>query len=186
VQQKCLMLGSGHTELKRKFYPLSSAPEEETQWVSLDMNPECNPSILFDLGLIEKGFKIQKDPGENIIDECFDEIHAYEIFEHYGQQGDFKGFFRGMKELWRVLKPGGFLIGTCPLWNAMWAWGDPGHCRVITYGTLSYLFRDMYKDIGTTAATDYRRYIDPCWWEAAHLQEDEKIGRLLFALKKVT
>jgi len=173
---KALMLGSGFSEMKRRYTHTDTQVDE---WTSLDMNPDCNPDVLFELNTIEQGATL---PFEN---NTFDEIHAYEVLEHYGTQGDYKGFFRGMKELWRILKPNGFLFGTCPLWNVMWSWGDPGHCRVITYGTLSYLCHDMYEDLGKTAATDYSRYIDPCWWEVAHMEEKKEIGGLCFVLRKV-
>jgi hypothetical protein len=38
----------------------------------------------------------------------------------------------------------------------MWTWGDPGHSRVINEGTISYLDRDHYKQVGKTQTTDYR------------------------------
>jgi SAM-dependent methyltransferase len=183
--QKCLMLGAGHSPLKRKFVAPNSVPDDQTEWVSLDMNPDCKPDVLFELGTIEQGGELPFHSGE------FDEIHAYDVLEHYGQQGDFKGFFRGFKELWRVLRLGGYLLGNTPMWNDHWAWGDPGHTRVITAGTLSYLTRAAYENLGKDARTDYRRYIDPRWWElcAADERKDDEgtaTGGFFFALRKVT
>ena len=180
MSQKCLMLGAGHTPLKRKFAAPTSALESDTEWVSLDMNPDCKSDILFELGLIEKSQQIP------VAAESFNEIHAYDVLEHYGTQGDYKGFFMGFRELWRILKPGGLFIGNTPMWNVMWTWGDPGHCRVITWGTLGYLTRWMDENIGSSPATDYRRYVDQYWWELHASEEDNNTGGYFFALKKVT
>lgn len=186
MKQKCLMLGAGHTPLKRKYVAPTSAPESNTEWVSLDMNPDCKPDILFELELIEKGQQIP------VAAESFDEIHAYDVLEHYGTPGDYNGFFMGFRELWRILKPGGLLIANTPMWDVMWTWGDPGHCRVIAQGTLGYLTRAMYYDqetgeciLGKSAATDYRRFVDPCWWEVRSAIEKNDTGGFFFALQRV-
>jgi len=178
---KCLMLGAGHTPLERK---LSVTEEPVDEWVSLDVNEDACPNIVFDLGLIEKGHFIpQSLPWERMPEESFDEIHAYDVLEHFGQQGNYQGFFCGFRELWRILKPGGYLLGICPRYDNEWAWGDPGHTRVVTANTLSYLTKWRYKELGTNPATDYRRFVDPCWWEVA-AQEYTEHG-LRFALRKV-
>lgn len=79
-------------------------------------------------------------------DDTFDEIHAYEVLEHIGAQGDWRTLFRQFGELWRILKPGGLLIGTTPCWKSMWAWSDPSHKRVISEGTLTFLSQESYGD----------------------------------------
>lgn len=180
VRQTCLMLGAGHSPVKRRLIAMTSASEEMTTWVTLDMNPDAKPDILFDLEQIERGKKLPVD------DNSFDEIHAYEVLEHFGRQGDYKGFFTGFRELWRVLKPGGYLIGTCPSWNAFWAWGDPGHTRIISEGTLSYLTEELYATVGSGPATDYRRLIDPCWWQMAFFEHSPDMSGFRFAIRKVT
>lgn len=143
------------------------------------MNPDCKPDILFDLNDMERGKKLP------VKDNTFDEIHAYEVMEHYGHQGDFKGFFCGMRELWRALKPNGLLIGTCPGWDKFWAWGDPGHTRIISEGTLSYLTKELYLTVGHGPATDYKRYVEPCWWGPEPCAYNEETGGFIFALRKV-
>lgn len=178
MKQKCLMLGAGHSKVQRRFAGPNSAPEEETEWVTLDMNPECKPDVLMNLGDIEVGRHLPFAEG------TFDEIHTYEILEHYGTQGNYKGFFTGMKELWRILKPGGLLIGTCPSWNVQWAWGDPGHTRIITEGTLAYLTEEMYEERGKGPATDYGRYVRPCWWKQEFFEHNPDTGGLSFAMSK--
>jgi len=179
MKQKCLMLGAGSAPPKRKLTdPQFSASEEETEWVTLDIMERNKPDILFDLNWIERtdmtvathglrdGYLCNQIP---VPDETFDEIHAYEVMEHYGKQGDWEGFFQGMKELWRILKPGGMLIGTVPKYTSEWAWGDPGHTRVITKGTLSFLMKASYENKSSNEPrTDYQDYVDPCWWEPRH------------------
>lgn len=147
---KCLMLGSGRGKLARRFSTQSSAPESETGWVSLDCLGE--PDVLFDLNSGERlPFK----------DEEFDEIHAYEVLEHVGRQGDWRGLFREFNEYWRILKPGGHFIGSSPVFDPDWTLGDPGHVRLISNATISYLEKAFYD---WDRLSDYRPYIDPCWW----------------------
>jgi SAM-dependent methyltransferase len=62
----------------------------------------------------------------------------------------------GHSEIWRVLKPGGFFVGTSPAWNSPWAWGDPGHTRIMSRECLIYLDQTEYRQIGHTPMTDYR------------------------------
>ena len=179
---KALMLGAGHSPLERK---LSLTEEPVDEWVTLDMNEDANPDHEFDLNWIESYElppRLRYLPFEY---EIFDEIHAYDVLEHFGQQGNFKGFFRGWKEFWRVLKPGGILYGICPKYSDEWAFGDPGHTRVITFGTLGYLTKEMYETLGQPGCnqTDYRRFVDPCWWEAAAAEYTDKGIR--FAMRKV-
>lgn len=179
MKQICLMLGAGHSKVQRRFKGPTSAEEEDTKWITLDMNPDANPDVLFNLKHIEKGANLP-------FPECmFDEIHCYEILEHYGTQGDYEGFFQGFKELWRILKPGGLLIGTCPSWNVQWAWGDPGHTRIITEGTLAYLTEEMYEERGKGPATDYGRFVKPCWWKQEFFEHNPDTGGLIFAMSKV-
>lgn len=179
MRQVCLMLGAGHSVSARKLVAPTSVSEEMTTWVRLDMNPDCKPDILFDLNDVERGKKLP------VADNTFDEIHAYEVLEHFGRQGDFKGFFTGMRELWRVLKPGGYLIGTCPSWDAFWAWGDPGHTRIVSEGTLSYLTKELYLTVGHGPATDYKRFVEPCWWEGVQGTHNKDTGGFIFAMRKI-
>ena len=90
-------------------------------------------------------------------DNAFDEVHAYEVLEHLGTQGDYRSFFAHFYEIWRALKDGGHLFATCPSYKSMWAWGDPSHKRIINAGSLSFLSQEQYElQIGTTAMTDFR------------------------------
>lgn len=141
-----LLIGCGRERTKR-----ISFDDIPKQWskdlITLDFDETVNPDVVHDLNITPYPFN----------DNMFDEIHAYEVLEHFGKQGDYRAFFSQFEELWRILKPQGWLIGTCPNWDSLWAWGDPGHTRVITPQTLAFLSQAEYlKQVGKTAMTDYR------------------------------
>ena len=138
---KQLLLGAGTSRVK-KIVP-TGTPREFEDLTTLDINPDVKPDVLWDLNNTPYPFE----------DQQFDEIHAYEVLEHYGTQGDYRAFFRHFDELYRILKPGGYLVGSVPRWDGIWAWGDPGHTRVINEGTLAFLDRSLY---GKPPMTDYR------------------------------
>ena len=182
MNQTCLMLGAGHAAPRRHFSAPSSAKQEDTKWVTLDNNEDAKPDMVFDLETLETG---RHRPWT---DETFDEIHAYEVLEHIGRQGDFKGLFSTFRALWYARKSDGMLIGSCPSLDSEWLWSDPGHTRVISAGLLSFLTRGHYDQLGKTPSSDYRKFIDPCWWEV-YQAKDIKLGPgggiFVFALKKV-
>lgn len=117
--------------------------------VTVDFEATHNPDIVMDLN----------DENWPFHEGQFDEIHAYEVLEHLGQQGDFRSFFRTFSNIWYALKPGGFLCASVPSVTSPWAWGDPGHTRLIQPETLTFLMQSEYeKQIGMTAMSDYREY----------------------------
>lgn len=143
-----LVIGGGHTARKR------IDKEEWDVVVKLDNNPECKPDVLHDLESLPLPFE----------DSSFNEIHAYEILEHTGRQGDYQFFFAQFGEFWRILQNGGKLFGSCPAFNSVWAWGDPGHTRIISAGTLVFLCRTQYENqLKRTSMSDYRRYLVGDW-----------------------
>jgi hypothetical protein len=77
--------------------------------------------------------------------DYWDEIHAYEVLEHLGNQGDAVSFFTQFTELWRILKPGGHLLATTPSRYSAWLWGDPSHRRAILPETLIFLDQTEYQ-----------------------------------------
>ena len=174
------MLGCSHHAPKKKWI-VPGTEKEPIEWTTLDINPRVHPDVVFDLNGIEKGDRL---PFE---DNAFDEIHAYSILEHYGKQGEYEGFFAGFRELWRVVKPGGHLVAGTPLYSDLWAWGDPGHTRIISRGTISYLCKSFYESItdAESPMTDYRHLVEPCWWEAPFSYEFPELGGYYFGLKKI-
>lgn len=166
-----LLIGCGNNRKKKVTFP--EIPSEWCELVTLDSDEGVEPHVVHDLNNVPYPFD----------DDTFDEIHAYEVLEHCGKQGDWRFFFNQFYEFWRILKPGGFFIGSCPMWDSPWAWGDPGHTRVISPESLIFLSQDEYKQIGDTAMTDYRP-----WWEGdfkcyAKEESDHNFGFVLRAKK---
>lgn len=181
-----LLIGCGHSREKRIHLPCRepgsyTAEYEQKHFMNLttlDNNPECKPDVLCDLGIIHKiknedvdfnavfrgvsGYHLPYQhsalDGLGVFNSSyFDEIHAYEVLEHCGAQGDSKLFFAQFGEFWRMLKPNGYFCATVPAHTSPWAWGDPGHTRIINRGTLVFLDKDEYeRQLGKTSMSDYR------------------------------
>lgn len=116
-------------------------------------------------------------------DNYYNEIHAYEVLEHCGAQGDYRLLFAQFSEFWRILKPGGFFFATCPAWHSPWAWGDPSHSRVLTAGTLAFLSQEEYaKQVGVTPMSDFRSIYKA---DFRAIMVDERTDSLLFVLQAV-
>ncbi len=115
--------------------------------VTLDINPDNKPDVVHDLTKFPLPFE----------DNTFDEIHAYEVLEHTGQQGDWRFFFEQFSEFYRILKPNGVIMGTSPHWSSPWAWMDPGHTRAMGPEMMVFLSQKNYTEqVGKTPMTDYR------------------------------
>jgi predicted SAM-dependent methyltransferase len=165
-----LLIGAGSTRDKRIH---TKGRERWNGLVTLDINDDHQPDVVWDLTNFPLPF----------VDNQFDEIHAYEVLEHTGAQGDYKFFFAQFTEFWRILKPNGMLFGTCPHWKSVWAWGDPSHTRVIQKEQFMFLSQQEYKNqIGKTPMSDFR-YIYQADFETEMVQETEV--HLLFALKAI-
>jgi SAM-dependent methyltransferase len=139
-----LLIGAGSKRVKQL------ASEGRREWsalVTLDINPDHKPDVVWDLNKRPLPFE----------DSTFDEIHAYDVLEHLGRQGDYRSFFDEWSEWWRILKPDGILFGISPAAVSVWAWGDPGHTRIVSPECLTFLSQDEYiKQIGISPMTDYR------------------------------
>ncbi len=168
-----MLLGAGSRKEKGLFFV---GREGFTALTTLDFNADHSPDVVWDLEELPLPFE----------DESFDEIHAYEVLEHTGTQGDWKFFFAQFSDLWRILKPGGHLFVTCPSYKSMWAWGDPSHKRVLTSGTLAFLSQKEYnQQVGKTPMTDYR-FVWKGDFEIIYCTEDEeKLSFILRAVKEV-
>lgn len=139
-----LLIGCGNS--RRKKLTLDGN-WEWGELLTLDHDPNCGADIAHDLEVLP--WPVAAD--------TFDEVHAYEVLEHLGEQGDFKAFFAHFGEIYRVLKPGGMLLATVPAWDDIWAWSDPSHRRIISHHTLVFLDQTQYaRQVGKTAMTDFR------------------------------
>jgi SAM-dependent methyltransferase len=138
-----LLIGCGHSRVRQLGVTPGGA---FSKLVTLDINPECAPDIVHDLGVLPYPFEA----------DAFDEVHAYEVLEHVGRQGDWRFFFAQWSEFYRILCPGGHFFGTVPHHSSPWAWGDPSHTRAITLESLAFLDRRFYEQLGRTSASDFR------------------------------
>lgn len=167
-----LLIGCGHSRHKK-----ISGSWTSSEWhnlTTLDIDPALNPDVVHDLDVLPYP----------LADNTFDEIHAYEVLEHCGRQGDFRFFFAQFYEFWRILKPDGLFAATVPMWDSPWAWGDPGHTRVITKGSLIFLDQREYEQLGQTAMADYRAYWKGDFRGFAAIEKEDIFGFILQANKE--
>jgi len=167
-----LLLGCGNNREKR--IRQGGRPGEWQSLTTLDIDPGVKPDIVHDLNVMPLPFA----------DNAFDEVHAYECLEHTGTQGDWRFFFAQFEELWRILKPDGLLCVTVPMWDSPWAWGDPGHTRVIPRQSLIFLSQANYAaEVGTTSLTDYRPWFKGDFEFVTFNEGEHQFGFILKALK---
>ena len=144
-----LLLGCGHA--RQKLLGLPGAPLKWTDLVTLDINPQCSPDLVCNLDRPEwrpyrktaRGFAACEETGSCLRANYFDEIHAYEVLEHLGHQGNAEEFFDTFANIHVALKPGGYLFATVPSRYSAWLWGDPSHRRVICAESLAFLSQDV-------------------------------------------
>ena len=149
--------------------------KDEVKLVTLDMNPEVKPDIVWDLNKHPLPFD----------DEEFDEIIALDVLEHLGSQGDFKFFFSEFSEYWRILKNEGIFHGSVPIENKQWAFGDPGHTRIFSMQYLTFLDQQAYEQCGITQLTDYRYLWKRNFKILSITYHDPTVASWNFSLQKV-
>ena len=163
-----LLIGCGASREKR----IHRGNAEWSALTTLDINSSHKPDVVHNLDELPYPFA----------DEQFDEIHAYDVLEHTGKQGDWRFFFSQWGEFHRILKPQGLFFGIVPHPKSVWAWGDPSHTRVIPVEQLAFLSQSFYDQVGNTAASDFRSV-----WkgnlELRHTRVED--GRQVFVLQKV-
>ena len=162
-----LLIGCGSAREKRLTV---DGTQSWSNLTTLDYNADHKPDVVWDL----MDFPLPFNPN------TFDEIHAYEVLEHTGAQGDYKFFFAQFSEFWRILKPNGYLFVTCPSRHSVWALGDPSHTRVLQKEMLTFLDQDAYLQVGKTPISDFRG-IYKADFKAMHIVEDEE--KFEFVLK---
>ena len=148
-------------------------------WLNVDNFPECAPDQLLD---------IEKTPWD-LPTGGFDEILMKHVLEHVGAQFDV--FAAVMRELYRVLAPGGVLEIHVPHVRHDTFWSDPTHVRAFTALTFqmmskrqnrawmearaNYTMLAILMDVDFEMESAVQTY-DPFWWakvEAGELSRAE-------------
>jgi SAM-dependent methyltransferase len=166
-----ILLGAGSSRVKKLAMP---GRENWSGLVTVDFNADHGCDVEHDISKLPLPFE----------DDSADEMHAYEVMEHVGQQGDWRFFFDQWSDIWRVLKPGGHFLGTSPHWSNAWAWGDPGHTRIVGAEQLTFLSQPNYtKQVGITPMTDYR-FCFKADFDLVHSRQNE-VGQYEYVLQAV-
>lgn len=166
-----LLIGCGH---RRDKLIWTDGQEYWEDLTTLDINPDAEPDVEWDLNRIPLPFD----------DNSFDEIHAYEVLEHVGSQGDFRFFFDQFADFWRILRPGGVVAASVPAPGSPWVWGDPSHTRHLPPTCLAFLDQDEYrKQVGVTAMSDFRRFYKADFVKTFHKIENDTFFFVLTAIK---
>lgn len=149
--KRSLLLGCGRD--RRKKVALDDCRDWVGALTTLDMSPDVGADVVWDLEERPLPFE----------DETFDEIGCFDVLEHVGRQGDWRGWFDEMSEYHRILKPGGRFLALVPIGGD--ALADPGHTRMFHQNHFGFLTREFYDDNFAKGApvTDYRWYITR-WW----------------------
>ena len=107
---------------------IGCALNHEPGWVNLDMDSRVHPDVLFDVENVPLPFE----------DNTFDCILGSHVFEHV------VNLVPLMHDLYRILKPGGFLLAITPYGSSDDAWDCPHHVRSFTENTWAYFSKRLY------------------------------------------
>ena len=166
-----LLLGCGSRRSKDVFV---KGREGWSNLTTFDINPDHQPDIVGDLEVLPLPFA----------DNSFDEIHAYDVLEHTGSQGDWGFFFDQWSDFWRILKPNGLFFAKVPAHDSIWAWGDPSHKRIIPVVSLVFLDQQQYvEQVGHTALSDFRFHYQADFEILATESTQDTLGFILRARK---
>lgn len=148
MKPAALLLGCGNDHRRRIRLPGQDERFADAVLVKLDIDPNCGADVVHDLDTRPLPFP----------DESFDELHCYDVLEHLGRQGDWKGYFDEFAEYWRILKPAGTFSIIVPIGPD--AFADPGHTRF--FGPNHFVFLSHASTAAAIAegrnVTDYRWY----------------------------
>lgn len=144
--ERSLLIGCGTSRVK--IVQLNGRAEWTGKLTTLDINPSVGADIVWNMEVRPLPF------GDN----TFDEIGCYNAMEHWGRQGDWRGWFDEMEEYHRILKPQGTIGILVPI--ELDALADPGHTRFFHDNYFGFLNQDFYErnEVKNTCFTDYRWY----------------------------
>jgi SAM-dependent methyltransferase len=199
--RRYLLIGCGYAR-DRRIDPLRGVPGAhlevrrdfaDGELFTLDLNRATEPDFVADLDCRSWDWSldvVRTNRGMTLVAtdahkayirrDTFDEVHAYEVLEHLGEQGNVASFFATFAPIYNVLKAGGYLCGTVPSIHSPWAWADPGHRRLLTAGTLGFLDRTHPL---APPSSDYR-HMNPCDFRLCSSFDDgSNLAFVLQALK---
>lgn len=110
--------------------------------VYVDIDPGANPDILHDLNKFPYPME----------DNSYDEIYAKHIIEHLDNP---KGF---MRELTRILKPGGTVFVETPHFSCRVAYSEPQHKLFFSYFMFNNLLQGLNLEVLQQKITFYKTF----------------------------
>ncbi len=133
---------------RAKFYEgkrlnIGCGVESRRGYVNLDIANLPGIDVVHDLNKFPYPFR----------DNRFEEINAFNILEHLDDIN------KVMKEIYRILKPGGIIRIIVPHFSSYGVWLDPTHKRCFAYDTFSYFCTpefNFYRLRGQSHYYDFR------------------------------
>lgn len=98
-------------------------------FLNLDLDARVAPDVRHNLEELPLPFA----------DASFDCILGSHVFEHI------RNFLPLVAELYRILKPGGYLMAVTPYISSDDAWDSPHHVRAFSENTWHYVCQDLYE-----------------------------------------
>ena len=129
-----------------------SMPVDDARVIHVDADPRLEPDLVCDVGF--KPLEIE--------DNSVDCVIAWHMLEHIGQTGDTELWFAAWEDIYRVLKPSGFLYAESPYYDSIWAWSDPTHVRALSEHSLIFFSQASYR-IQENMISPYRIRADFQW-----------------------
>lgn len=160
---RSLLIGCGKNLTKQ--IQIDGNPEWTGKLTTMDINPNIGADVVFDMEIVANGGRLPFD------DNTMSEVGAFNCIEHWGRQGDFRGFFWEMGEYWRILKPGGMMSILVPIGAD--AFADPGHTRFFSKNHFGFLNQEFYSRqvILDTCFTDYRGWAWTKNFDVVYMEE---------------
>lgn len=121
--------------MKPKILDVGAGPFKYPGSISIDINAESNPDVLWDLNKYPWPFN----------DNEFDMIYSSHCLEHLEDPK------KALEEMWRISKPNAKLILIVPHFSSRIAWGDIEHKRAFS-SVFLYKFSEGYKKLTCTKA----------------------------------